>query len=156
MRGEIQDIATQNVPTRTSSSLGAAGCGERCTARSLPSSSPAPRKASGRCWQGRVASIWGDSYCWRKGEKWPPLAAAVAALSLWSHCRSGKPWKRSEHQLVLGKPRSSDFHLNSAQWGASERKLIDSSSFSETFMLIQYRLLMEFPFSEKISTSIEK
>lgn len=50
-----------------------------------------------------------------KGEKLPPLAAAVAGLSLRPCCRSGKPWKHSEHRLVPGKPRSSDSHPNSAE-----------------------------------------
>lgn len=69
-------------------------------------------------------------------------------------CKCGKPWKCSEQQLAPGKPRS--FQLNGTEWGASEHKLLDSNFLDKASMLIQYRLLTEFPFSERISTFTEK
>lgn len=115
---------------------------------------PTSRKASGCCWQGRAVSIWGDSYCYRKGENdllshqrlLPYLSRPTAGVASPRKALSTRWYHVSQDPLTF---------ICSAQWEASEHKLIDSSSFSETFMLIQCRLLMEFPFSEKISTSIE-
>lgn len=64
-RVEMKDIAMQSVPMKTSL-FGAAGCEEWCMTRFLLLPLPTSRKASGCYWQGRVVSIWGDSYCYRK------------------------------------------------------------------------------------------
>lgn len=116
---------------------------------------PTSRKASGCCWQAGVVSIWGDSYCYREGEN--DLPSQQRLLSYLSSLTAGvaSPRKALSTRSYHVSQDPLTFYESSAQWEASEHKLIDSTSFSETFMLIQYRLLMEFPFSEKISTSIE-
>lgn len=140
---------------KTSFFLGAAGCEEQRMTRSLLFPLPTSRKASGCCWQGGVVSIWGDSYCYREGENDLPLQQRL--LSYLSSPTGGvaSPRKALSTRSYQVSQDPLTFYESSAQWEASEHKLIDSTSFSETFMLIQYRLLMEFPFSEKISTSIE-
>lgn len=75
------DIAMQNVPMKTSFLFGAAGCEEWCTSRSLLLPLPTSRKASGCCWQGRVVSIWGDSYCYRNVENGLPSHQLLPYLS---------------------------------------------------------------------------
>lgn len=153
-RVEMKDTARQNVPTKTSFLFGGAGCEEWCMTKSLLLPLPTFRKAPGCCWQGRLVSIWDDSYCYRKRENdlpshqrlLPYLSSPTAGVASPRKALSTRWYQVSQDPLTF---------MSSAQWEASEHKLIDSSSFSETFMLIQYRLLMEFPFSEKISASIE-